>query len=341
MIPSFSADEFADGSALDHCERLAVAKVVEGERGTWIAVPPTNVLERGSVPLVGCHVTRPGAPDAPLFDRAAILVACELETNEIHVAPAYPPPSFLDEPVVGGSQAMTGFGFSLEVCERLALPKRPGRYIMWMIVRERVSPPVMFRWVHDPSAFHDSEAEAFLHQAQAKRGPPPINPPPRHPLPRYAGLEDTNTTLEISYPEIPERGVALELPRVSFVDEPVVVSGSFRLMPRAHERFPHEPAPIHGPDLRGPSAVMNVRLVVTASDQIGPQVHALALPSFTRFHPSEKRPLLSGRFAFDWLALPEVWRSPRTYFIYVVAGGQLSGPHQLALVTRDMIPGSP
>ncbi|HVI01459.1 MAG TPA: hypothetical protein VM869_22225, partial [Enhygromyxa sp.] len=36
--------------------------------GTWIAVPPSNIIEHGSVPLVGCHVTRPGAPDAPLLD---------------------------------------------------------------------------------------------------------------------------------------------------------------------------------------------------------------------------------------------------------------------------------
>ena len=133
----------------------------------------------------------------------------------------------------------------------------------------------------------------------------------------------------------------IELPRVSFVDRPVVVRGSFRLAPRAHERAPYEPPPERGPDERGPSAVFDLRFVVTASDEAGPQVHTLALPSFTRFHPSETRPQLSGSFAFDWLALPGVWTQARTYFVYAIISGQLSGPYPLALVTRDMVPGKP
>jgi hypothetical protein len=344
VIPSFSADQFASGAARDYFDQLAVTQLLAGERGTWIAVPPTNVIERGSVPLVGCHVTRPNAPDAPVFDSAAILVACELDTNELYVAPAFPPPEYIEDPPKAGAQATTGFGFSLELCERLSLPKRPGRYALWMIVRERVTSAVRFRREHDPSVFRDPEVEAFLRRAQAERGPPTINPPPGPPpglslgpslvraLPRYG--DD-----ELPGPELPDYGVALELPRVGFTDEPVVLRGSFRLPARDYERCPYQPQPEHKADDRGPSAIMGVRLVVTASDQIGPQVHELALPSFTRFHPSEVRPLVSGRFALDLLALPGAWSSPRTYFIYVVAGGRLTGPHKLALVTREMIPG--
>lgn len=337
MIPSFTSDEFASGAARAYVDQLAVTQVRAGERGTWIAVPPFNRIERNSVPLVGCHVTRPGAPDAPVFDRAAILVANELDTNELHVAPAFPPPEYAEAPPRAGGQATTGFGFSLELCDRLALPERPGRYALWMIVRERVSPRVGFFREHDPSVFRDPAVDEFLRRAQAERGPAPIFPPPGPPvgrvLPRYG---------EAEVPELdtPELGVALELPRVSFADEPVLVRGRFRLPARPFERCPFEPRPEHGPDERGPSAIVGVRLLVTASDQIGPQVHELALPSFTRFHPSEARPLVTGGFALDLLALPGAWNTPRTYFIYVVAGGRLSGPHTLSLVTREMVPGA-
>jgi hypothetical protein len=335
VIRSFTADEFASGAARRYFDDLAVTQLLAGELGTWISVPPINVIESGSVPLVGCHVTRPGAPDAPVFDGAAILVACELDTNEVFVAPAFPPLEEALPPPAGGGQATTGFGFSRVVCERLALPKRPGRYALWMIVRERVTEPVRFRLERDPSRFRDRAAEEFLRRAQAERGPAPINPPPTistaaSALPRYGET--------IEGPELPTRGLVLEVPRVSFNDEPVELRGSFRLPALAHERCPPEPQPLHGPDTRGPSAIVDVRLVVTASDQIGPQVHELALPSYTRFHVDEQRPLVSGRFAIDLLALPEVWKSPRTYFIYVVAGGQLSGPYPLALVTRAMVP---
>ncbi|MFO7565274.1 MAG: hypothetical protein R6X02_21710 [Enhygromyxa sp.] len=337
MIPGFTTDEFASGAARTHVDLLAVDQVLAGERGTWIAVPPTNIIEGGSVPLVGCHVTRPGAPDSPVFERAAILVANELDTNELHVAPAFPPPEYIESPPAAGGQAMTGFGFSLDVCERLALPERPGRYALWMIVRERVTSMVKFRREHDPSVFRDSAVEEFLRRAQAERGPPAINPPPGPPvgrvLPRYGEAE-------VQELETPDCGVVLELPRVSFANEPVIVRGRFRLPARPYERCPFQPPPVDGPDDRGPSAIVGVRLVVTASDQIGPQVHELALPSFTRFHPSEARPLVSGGFALDLLALPGAWKTPRTYFIYVVASGRLTGPYTLSLVTREMVPGA-
>lgn len=349
MIPSFSVDAFDDGSALRHCEALATRQLVAGERGIWITVPHTNVIERGSLPLVGAHVTQPGAPDAPLFDRAALIVICELESQELFVAPAYPPPEVYEPPAASGGTARTGFAFSLELCDRVTLPRRPGRYMMWMVVRERVSAPVRFQMIHDPSVFRDEEAEAFLRRAQAEAGPRSVSPPPRYPLPRYAGLERSSEPsvapegyVPVTLLDAPERGgVRLEFPRVSFVEGPVIVRGSFRLVPRAHERAAYEAPPEHGPDERGPSAVFDLRLIVTASDEVGPQVHALALPSFTRFHPSEARPQLSGSFAFDWLALPGVWTQARTYFVYAMLGGQLSGPHPLALVTRDMVPGNP
>ncbi|HVI01458.1 MAG TPA: hypothetical protein VM869_22220 [Enhygromyxa sp.] len=263
MIPGFTTDEFASGAARAYVDSLAVDQVLAGERGTWIAVPPSNIIEHGSVPLVGCHVTRPGAPDAPLLDGAAILVANELDTNELHVAPAFAPPEFIEAPPKAGGQATTGFGFSLDLCDRLALPERPGRYALWMIVRERVTSMVKFRREHDPSVFRDPAVDEFLRRAQAEREPtihPPPGPPVGRTLPRYGEAEAQDL-------EAPDYGVTLELPRVSFADEPVVIRGRFRLPARPYERCPHQPPPVHGPDERGPSAIVGVRLVVTASDQ--------------------------------------------------------------------------
>jgi hypothetical protein len=338
--PRLPEDAFFTGEAEQALWDAMVERVRAGLRGTVIAAPAFVGLEAGRFPIAGFHVTRPGAVVAPSFWEHALVTAVCLETNELHVGRAFDAEA-AGEAGPGSGKGVTGFTFQFDALKGLKLPSRPGTYLVALVVRESVSNRVTVRLGPSPARFQDPAVGAFVARRLAESPPRAVWPEPGEPLPAYGPRAKA--------PPVPAGpGIALAVERVLLLEAGArcPLSGSFRLpvLPQEIVRETAKGGPAPGRSLQGgarPTAVLSITLLVTGSDSPGPFVASLAVPSFDALQPGQPRPVATGAFALDLLALPGMRPEPRTHFVYAFCGEVLAGPVATAFVAQDMLAQSP
>jgi hypothetical protein len=321
-------DDALRGDPSDALE-LALLRAMREERtGVAIAAPPALPAEGDAFVVHGIDVVPLAALRAHRFATSAIVVVSRADTAETFAATVSPPPQVLPDeaPDAGdGANGLTGWAFSVDLFDRLALPRKPGAYVVRVIVRDLVSNAV--RTELRPR-YRDPEVERFLRQRLLDAGPPPVWPLVGQAGARYGEVPEA--------PPVPAKGgIALEADRVVLLADKArcTLRGSFRLVAHEHEvvRDGHARADVRE---RRPTAVVAVPLVITGSAFAGPCVLNLALPSYDPVDPSL---VVTGRFELDLLGLPGMARAPQTNFLYAVRGEHLASA-VAALVTPDMLP---
>lgn len=322
-------DRYWSDEAERAMEGLFSERVVRNDYGPLIAAPSLVALDaRATAPLVGCHTMT--LRDVRAYDvaRVAIVVAVCVETNEVFASRALPPPEPQPVEDVGEiDDGGTGVTFALDLFENPGLPRRPATYDVVVIVRDRVSNRVRVRLGPSPAAYQDPEVLRFLEEANQRPAMREPWPAPGDPLPSF----DARAT-RAPLPKDP--GIALAIDRVVMLgpNARAVLSGAFRLPLLRREIAPAStPAPAH-------AAVRGVTLVVTGADVGGPLLFRLAAPITGAVESSPDGSVGVGYFALDLLALPGMWRSARTHFIYAFSGPHATGPTTMAFVTPDMLP---
>lgn len=304
-----------------------VAAMGRGQRGTVLDAPDVVELPaRETLPLVGCHI----APDAEVsqwrFVEEAVLVAVAPVSGRCRVATVFAPP---DEPLPPlplpqgeASDGAIGSTFALDLFERPGLPREADDWIVTVIARDQASNRVHLSVADDATVWRDPEALRFIAARRVAEGPPPPSPPPApagQALPSYRH-EPVSPPLEAG------QGLALTVPRVVPLEPRArcVLAGCFRLPLQPHQRVAAA-RKVPG----GPSAVLPVTLVWTASDAPGAQSVTLQVPVYDL--PPEAAEAV-GYFALDLLALPALRVRPRTCFVYAFAGEAMAGPAAVAFV---------
>lgn len=311
---------------------LAVLRATrEGRAGVSVAAPPVVTADAEALPLHGIHVASLADAGARRFEASAVVVASRAETGQLFAASAWPPPQEAEpepEPPSGDPpEGFTGRGFTLDLFDRPGLPRKPGSYVARLLVGGLASNAV--RTELRASRFRDPEVERFLREKLLEAGPRPPWPRPGEASARYGDVPEA--------PPAPANGgVALAVDRVVLLERGArcMLRGGFRLVAHAHEVVREGHLPVADGERR-PTAVVSVPVVVTGTAFAGPLVLDLALPSYDPVDPSF---VVTGRFELDLLALPGMWRTPQTHFLYAVRGEHLAGPAVAAFVTPDMLP---
>ncbi len=316
-------DEALRGDARPALELALDRAMSDGRTGVAIAAAPALPADGGAFPVHGVHVVRQSEQRAQRFATSAIVVAQRADTSQLYAATLNPPPQVIEDEPAGAPDAgdgLTGWTFSVDLFDRLALPRRPGAYVARVIVRDLASNAVRTEL---RARYRDPAVERFLRDRLLDAGPPPPWPPLGAARARYGHVPEA--------PPVPaEGGIALEADRVVLLDRGArcMLRGSFRLVAHDHEV-------VRGARVeRAPTAVLSVPLVITGSAFAGPLVVNLALPSDDPLDPSL---VVTGRFELDLLSLPGLSHAPQTWFLYAMRGEHLARA-VAAFVTPDMLP---
>ncbi len=316
-------------------------------RGVVLDAPTrADVGRYESLPVLGFYVRRMLDDQVMSFDRSAIAVAVDQQTNYARVQLAFDrgkllaPPEYPPIPVMKSVSTVDMWNGDWRGAT--GLPWEPGRHRLALIVREFLSNQVEVE-LEKKVAFDDPEVSKFVEEQREKR---PVFPPkiyPAHPLKAEWGDEAPDTAgwlpkyLEVEgSPPIPdEPGIELSVERVRLVSESArcVLRGSFRL-----PVLEGEIVMTGGPDVGDAvaTAVVPITLVVTASEAIGPFVFRLQLPSYDSVDLSDDPVLMSGQFTVDLISLG-LPKSAQTYFLTAFNGAHVSGPVPFAFVSEDML----
>ena len=317
-------------------------------RGVVLDAPTKADVDRyQSIPVLGFYVRRMLDDQVMSFDRHAIAVAVDQQTNYARVQLAFDrgkllaPPEYPPIPVMKSVTTVDMWNGDWRVAT--GLPWEPGRHRLSLMVREFLSNQVEIE-LEQTLSFEDPEVAKFLEAEREKgrrRFPPKVYPP--HPtkadwgdeapdpagwLPKY--LEQDGS------PAIPdEPGIELSVERVRLVSESTrcVVHGSFRL-----PALEAEIVMTGGPEVgdAAATAVVPITLVVTASEAIGPFVFRLQLPSYDSVDLDDDPVVMSGQFTVDLISLG-LPRSAQTYFLTAFNGAHVCGPVPFAFVSEDML----
>jgi hypothetical protein len=282
---------------------------------------------RSRLPIVGCCVqTLRAAARRPPFERMAVLVAVQLETGRVRVAPAFADPTRganLTLPPDPG-EGFTGSLFRIDAGERLAIPPIPGPIALWLIARDIVAGPVRIR-VEDrqPVDMEDAEVAKFLAGWRKRnivkpRGADASTVWPRETVfgtyPIYRKTPES--------PPMPDRGIVLRvMPEVVHGKSAVrLILGSFRVtIPRRQVVF----QPLSGDPT---TAVVPITLVITGNDLPGAVVRHLRLPSYSAVNSVETNPIVEGQFKLNLFSFVSMRRAWQRYFVYAVCGDSISNP---------------
>ncbi len=337
--PKLGPEALGDDSSLD--DALA-GFIVDAHKGTAICAPERVPLAgRATVPLVGCRIiSLREAAQWPPFEEMAVLLASQIETGRVFVAPAFaqgteasnrPPPP----PDPG--EGCTGTSFRIDLSGRLGLPREPGRFAIWLIARDEVSGPIPLELAKPPQyGYEDPEVAKFIATWRAsnipqRRGADPATVWPRESV--FGSYPSYRTSAES--PPTPKLGISLWAKRVMVMEKGArwVLACSYRLaIPRSHVVL----TPVSGDPA---TAVLPMAIVVTARQSTGFYVQRLRVPSKSPIGPVVERPLVEGHFTLNLFSLPGIWRTPNTYYLHVVCGDTLSGPAVSSLVSHDMLVG--
>ena len=219
---------------------------------------------------------------------------------------------------------------SIRVRERLPeLPWRAGTYLIDVIFDAQTSNRLRVTLTPGEAAAKDPEVAAYI---ERQRGggevnkeffPAPVNGAK---LPNYKA--DAN-----SLPIPAAAGITLAADRVSVYkpDSHSVLKGSFRLpVPAAYYRGGTG-------DGGAATATVPITLVVNGNSMTGPFVSVLRVPSYDRVDKDAKESTVTGTFAVDLFALPELSKAPQTYTIRAYSGEYRSEPATAAFIRPEML----
>jgi hypothetical protein len=311
----------------------------EGFGGVKLGAPGTVPIDvHDTFPVVALRAGSIADHWAVSFNEHALWASMDLGANRLTVRPAGDPE--VETPPANPEDAPSGYmvePFVVDLRDALSLKWQPGRHLVTVVMRERVSNRADVTLKYSTRKFEDPEVAKFLEAKKATPAPPVVTPPPGDPLPSYEKRDDS--------PPIPEKpGIALAAERVLVFtpDAQVILRGSFRLPVLPKEVVvPAEPKPGEAPAADvgpPPTAVVGIALLVTGSDLPAPGLAQLTVPSYDPIPDGEKNPVVTGHFALDLLQLGVVPDQPQTLFVYAFSGEVMEGPFPIALISEKMLP---
>jgi hypothetical protein len=234
---------------------------------------------------------------------------------------------------------LDAFGPSGEVLvvdarEKLQLPWRPGRLLLYAVVRERITAPCEVELVAD--GFHDEEVARFIDERRRAASPDRVFPAANARRPRYRPLPES--------PPVPDEvGVAAVVKRVTLLEEqdPLRLYGSFRLRVEALDRTDPARKVLGVPPGEQPTAIFPITLLVVGSRTKTPRVHRLRVPSYDPAPAEGEEAVLTGHFELGLARAGLIADEPQTLFVYVFSRGVGCGPFPIGLVDQAMIDGAP
>lgn len=329
-------------------EDAVLEPVFAGEDPRCLIVDAPSVVRidhRETLPLLGYFVRSDRDERTLRFNHAAVGVAVDLDTGDVHVHPLFdrgkmraetPKPQL---PALSWIRQITFFDPDLR--DALGLPWQPGRYSVSVLAREFLSNRVQVE-LEDPTRFQDPAVKEFVEAKREVALAPPVTPP--HPvededgkrpsLPRYLASEDS--------PEVPaEQGIILSGERVSVLTpgRQCVVHGSFRLTLLERQMVRPDPTTARQPDVGDPAAtaVVPITIVGTGSETRGPFVFRLQVPVYDAISEGGE---VTGCFSVDLFefASGPLPRRPQTCFLTAFNGPLASdGPLAMAFVSAQML----
>lgn len=305
-----------------------------------VAVGPevVDLSHRKTLPLLGFRGCTLADEMRRPFVSMAILTAVRLESNQVFVdlacrpkplspAPPGPPPVPKD--------GTTHSRFAIEVRERLPdLPWRAGTLLTTVLLGDQQSNRIHTRLI---AGSGEPEVEAFLDARRRPAYPSPVVPAAGETWPSYRREPES--------PSIPEEvGIALSVERVAVVgpEHNAVLRGSFRLsaIPREIVRPEPEEEDSGWREVGDPeaTAVIPITVLIVGSEESGPAVLRLQVPSYDAVDAAAERNEVTGHFNLDLLSLPGTPGLAQRYSIWALSGEALGGPAPLSFVTEDMLP---
>lgn len=152
-------------------------------------------------------------------------------------------------------------------------------------------------------------------------------PPPSDPFPCYQQRP--------TGPAPPELGVAITAARVLVREPgaPWLLEGAFNLAVPVEDRAPAREQAADDAEPPAPTAIVRGAILLVGSDEPGPWVVPVILPSYAPIHPTRLTALATGFFAIDLLALDGIPTREQTYFVHLFAGNAHAGPAASALLS--------
>jgi hypothetical protein len=284
-----------------------------------------DVGHRGTIPAAVLYVAPRKDTYRFRFENVALVAATRLEDGATLVGRPFewaPFERIVDEPPPGS----VGAKHTTDLRGALDLPWKPATYVVWLLFREQQTAPARVVLEHGAS-FDDPEVKKYL-EGVAPPEPKPAWPRQDHPFPTFARVEGS--------PPTPERGLALAVDRVVVAKEGAVaaVRGSFKVPVAKVNVVRRREGP--GPH---PTAIVPVTLVVTGSEEVGPLVIPLRVPTFDPIPAASAEALVTGFFAIDLNAWPDRFGAGQTLFVRAFAAGETAGPALMGLVREDALPG--
>jgi hypothetical protein len=309
--------------------QVAENQVLGDVEGILLDAPRQVILgDRATLPLLTFYSGKTQDLYDVRFAAHAVVTAIDLEQGVVHAALAVEDTGLPAKPVSGPkpSPGFTGEFNEVEARGRLGLPWRPGRYLITMILRDKVSDRVQVELVNSPSSYEDPEVKKYLEEQRGARPPRGVSPTPDGSKLTYRRLDDS--------PGLPEgNGLVIEADRVvpGKPGQAGYVRGSFRLPVRKTDVYRRTA----GEDEEGNplvTAVASVTLLIVGSDRADPWTYPMLVPSTVDVEGDEENPVATGHFRVDLMQLKRVASEPQTHFVYGFAGAHMVGPAPLAVV---------
>lgn len=315
--------------------------------GVTIAAPQYVPIDtRDSLPMVGVVVRTLREELQIELELQTLAVAIDLDTNDFRIGPAIatgktPAPS--DVPEYDPGDGFVGQTIEGDLRQALQLPWKPARYLIGVILRERISNVLTTTLRPSVHRYQDPAVAAHLAQRsqQRPREPAPLVWPPipeqvgaisralgrqRAPLPSYVHHDDS--------PSLPDgMGIALHIDRVfdPGANNRCVARGSFRLPRTAGRTVGRDPntGKLDDVGVDGATAVVFIHLVATGADVTGPFVFPLRVPCL---HPvDDDTPELTGYFNLDLFQFTNMPQRAGAYFFYAFSLEAVTGPVPLGI----------
>ena len=333
------------GDPLADSDRLVAERLDAKALGVSIAVPQFVPIDvRDTLPMVGIVIRTLREELQIDLEQQTLAVAVDLETNDFRIGTAIATgktPAPREVPEYDPGDGFVGQPIEGDLRAALALPWEPSRHLVAVILRERLSDPLITTLRTSVHRYQDPALASYVATRSAGRPPrpaptvwPPVAQSPgaisralgrqRAALPSYAHHDDS--------PSLPESmGITLKLDRVVDSDGQCILRGSFRLPRAAGRAITRDPKTGHlqAVGVDGATAVVFVHLVATGADLTGPFVFPLRVPCL---HPiDDDTTELTGYFNLDMFQFSNMPQRAGAYFFYAFSLEAVTGPVPLGI----------
>lgn len=311
----------------------------EGFEGVRIDAPSFVPLDvRDTLPLLAVRAGSYRDMYSVDYTQHALLTAVDLDSNRVYVSLADESEYDRvrsDEPVdieTVPEGRLSSF-YVLDARERLGLPWHPARYLVTVVLRERISNRFAVELGRSPGAFRDPAIDAYLAEERAKAQPRALYPPAGNPYPKYEPIDGCP-------PSPVGSGVSFVLPTAAVQGDRWLLQGSFRFKLEPDEIVKSWPKDDPNP----PSAICRITFLITGGDHASPLRFQALVPSYERLDPTDAAPnatapIATGCFSIDLAEMPGVPRKAQTYFVYAFHREILVGPVTTSLIEPEGAPG--